>query len=126
SGYLPLLVREGFAGPVYCTSGTKALCEILLPDSGHLQEEEAEAANRYGYSKHRPALPLYTQRDAEVACERLQTVPLEEPIDLGDGLSARFLPAGHILGAAMILVRGPEGSILFSGDLGRPTDPLLP
>jgi metallo-beta-lactamase family protein len=126
SGYLPLLIRSGFSGPVYCTPGTEALCRILLPDSGHLQEEEAASANRYGYSKHHPALPLYTERDAVVACDQIRAVPVEQPLDLGAGLSARFRPAGHILGAAMIELSGPGGSILFSGDLGRPADPLLP
>lgn len=126
SGYLPLLVREGFRGPVYCTPATRDLCGILLPDSGHLQEEEAEFANRYGYSKHRPALPLYTQADAERCLESFETVPFGRELDLDDGLSAVFLPAGHILGAAMISLRGGGTSVLFSGDLGRPHDPLLP
>jgi metallo-beta-lactamase family protein len=126
SGYLPLLVREGFHGPVYCTPATQDLCAILLPDSGHLQEEEAEYANRRGYSKHRPALPLYTQEDAELCLESFDSIPFGQELELGGGLSAIFLPAGHILGAAMVSLRGEGASILFSGDLGRPHDPLLP
>lgn len=126
SGYLPLLVREGFRGPVYSTPATRDLCGILLPDSGHLQEEEAEYANRRGYSKHRPALPLYTQEDAEISLGSFEAVPFGQELDLGAGLSATFLPAGHILGAAMISLRGGGTSVLFSGDLGRPVDPLLP
>src|SRR5690606_29481686 len=126
SGYLPLLVREGFRGPVYSTPATRDLCGILLPDSGHLQEEEAEYANRRGYSKHRPALPLYTQEDAELSLDSFEAVPFGQELDLGAGLSATFLPAGHILGAAMISLLGGGTSVLFSGDLGRPVDPLLP
>lgn len=126
SGYLPLLVREGFRGPVYCTPATRDLCGILLPDSGHLQEEEAEFANRHRHSRHHPALPLYTQRDAMLCMESFRTVPFGEEIDLGGGLTARLLPAGHILGAAMVSLRDHDTMVLFSGDLGRPSDPLLP
>jgi metallo-beta-lactamase family protein len=126
SGYLPLLVREGFRGPVYCTPATRDLCEIILRDSGYLQEEEAEYANRSGYSKHRPALPLYTQEDAVRCMESFYPVPFGREIDLGEDLSARLLPAGHIQGAAMVSLRGEDVSVLFSGDLGRPHDPLLP
>lgn len=126
SGYLPLLVRDGFRGPVYCTPATRDLCGILLPDSGHLQEEEAEFANRHGYSKHRPALPLYTQEDARTALGSFEATSSLEELDLGGGASATFHPAGHILGASMIALRAEGTSVLFSGDLGRPTDPLLP
>ena len=126
SGYLPLLVRNGFRGRIHCTTPTRDLCGILLPDSGYLQEEEAEYANRHGHSKHHPALPLYTRRDAQASLEYLSSVPFNRPLDLGDGVTATFLPAGHILGAAMIELRIDGATILFSGDLGRPTDPLLP
>jgi metallo-beta-lactamase family protein len=125
SGYLPLLVKNGFTGPVYCTPATRDLCGILLPDSGHLQEEEAERANRYGYSKHRPALPLYAKHDAIEALKQLRPVPYEQEFDLGDGLQARFDNAGHILGAAFITVKRQGVTIVFSGDLGRPIDPIL-
>ena len=125
SGYLPVLVRAGFRGPVYCTPATADLCGILLPDSGHIQEEEAERANRKGYSKHKPALALYGVQDADAALRRLRPVPYGQSFDLGDGMSARFDNAGHILGAAFITVRSGGLTIVFSGDLGRPGDPIL-
>ena len=125
SGYLPLLVRQGFTGRVHCTHATRELLEILLPDSGHLQEEEARFANRRGYSKHHPALPLYTQQDAAAALTRLSGEAYELDIDLGDGIRCRFTNAGHILGAAMIHLTGPDGRILFSGDVGRPHDAIM-
>jgi len=111
SGYLPLLVKNGFHGPVWCTPGTADLCAILLPDSGYLQEEEAARANRKGYSKHKPALPLYTRADAVIALDRLETVPFGMDFDLGDGLRARFHHAGHILGAASITVTGKRWAV---------------
>ncbi|MBA2669442.1 MAG: MBL fold metallo-hydrolase [Gemmatimonadetes bacterium] len=126
SGYLPLFVRNGFTGPIYCTPATRRLCEILLPDSGHLQEEEAAFANRHGFSRHHPAEPLYTQQDAVRSLEQLRPVPFAEKLDMGGGLSVEFQPAGHILGAAMASLSDGHTRILFSGDLGRPDDPLLP
>jgi metallo-beta-lactamase family protein len=126
SGYIPLLVRSGFSGPIYCTPATRDLCGILLPDSGHLQEEEASYANREGYSKHHPAEPLYTEREAIRSLDRLFAVPFDEEVDLGEGVSVRFHPAGHILGAAMAELIAGGTRVLFSGDLGRPDDPLLP
>ncbi len=125
SGYLPALVRDGFRGQVIATEATRELCEILLRDSARLQEEEAAFANRHGYSKHEPALPLYTSEDAERALSRIVAVDFHEDFDLGDGLSGRFLPAGHLLGAAIVRVqRGPR-SLVFSGDLGRPHDLVM-
>jgi metallo-beta-lactamase family protein len=121
SGYLPLLVKNGFRGRVICTEATRDLCEILLPDSGHLQERDAEFANRHGYSKHHPALPLYTQKDAETALRRFKAVPFEKPLAVG-GFEARFLRAGHILGASIIELIHRDAAIVFSGDLGRPND----
>ena len=126
SGYLPLLVREGFRGPIHCTAATRDLCRILLPDSGHLQEEEAEYANRHGTSKHHPALPLYTEQDARVCLDYFEASPFGAPVSLGEDLFATLLPAGHILGAAMVALRNGSVTTHFSGDLGRPTDPLLP
>lgn len=126
SGYLPVLVRDGFRGQVYCTPATADLCRILLPDSGRLQEEEADYANRHGYARHRPALPLYTERDAERALDFLQPIPYETVVELGGGLTFAFHLAGHILGAAMVLISHGGTRLLFSGDLGRPGDPLLP
>ena len=92
TGYLPLFVRNGFAGKVYCSYATRDLCEILLPDSAHLQEEEARFANKYGFSKHSPALPLYTKEDAVKALDVLHPVEFEKDIDLGDGVTMRISP----------------------------------
>lgn len=125
-GYLPRLVRLGFRGPVFCTSGTAALARIVLPDSAHLQEEEAAFANRAGYSKHRPALPLYDAGDARVALELVRPVEWETPVPVASGIEASFRPAGHILGSSTIALGLDDGpTILFSGDLGRPAHPLL-
>jgi metallo-beta-lactamase family protein len=125
SGYLPLLVREGFRGQVYCTAATADLLAILLPDSGRLQEEEAAYANRHTFSKHRPALPLYTEQDAVRALEHLVPCEFEKPVDLCTGYRASFLPAGHILGASIIELDAGGQRIVFSGDLGRPHDPIM-
>lgn len=125
SGYLPALVRDGFRGPVYCTPATAELCGLLLPDSGHLQEEEARYAARKGFSRHRHPLPLYTVADAQAALGRLQEVPFDRPVDLDGGVSARFIPAGHLLGAAQIRVEIAGRTVHFSGDLGRQADPLM-
>jgi metallo-beta-lactamase family protein len=125
TGYVPLLIRNGFRGPVYATPATRDLCSILLPDSGHLQEEEAREANRYGYSKHHPALPLYTREDAEASLPSFRDLPIGESLDLG-GLSVTLHEAGHLLGSAMVELRDLRSSVVFSGDLGRPSDPLLP
>lgn len=126
-GYLPRLVRDGFRGSVYCTIGTRRLAEIVLPDSAHLQEEEAEYANRKGYSKHSPARPLYTADDAAEALELLHTVPFETAREVVPGVEVTWRRAGHILGAASLSVRvgAADTTVAFSGDLGRPTHPLL-
>ncbi|HXC41770.1 MAG TPA: MBL fold metallo-hydrolase [Burkholderiales bacterium] len=125
SGYLPLLARNGFAGRIYSSKSTLDLCRIMLPDSGRLQEEEAEFANRHGFSRHKPALPLYTEADAQRCLGLFQPVDHGAAIDLGAGLRASLAPAGHLLGAAMGRVESPETSVLFSGDLGRPADALM-
>jgi metallo-beta-lactamase family protein len=124
SGYLPRLVNEGFRGPVWCTRATADLCGLLLPDSGHLQEEDARFANKHGFSRHSPAAPLYTEADARAALERLTPVAWGDPLKIGP-FTATFRQAGHILGASMIALRGRGGTVLFSGDLGRPNDPLM-
>jgi metallo-beta-lactamase family protein len=124
SGYLPRLVKQGFRGKVYASRGTRDLCRILLPDSGHLQEEEARWANKRGFSKHTPALPLYTQDDARESLERFAPVGFGEAFDAG-GLRGSFMPAGHILGASIAAVQAGGMKILFSGDLGRSNDPIM-
>ena len=125
SGYLPVLTKLGFRGRVYATPPTFDLCRILLPDSGFLQEEQARFENRHGYSKHKPALPLYTREDAEHALERFDTERLGKPFTPIPGIDVQFSRAGHVLGAASVHVRTDQGSILFSGDIGRPNDPLM-
>lgn len=125
TGYLPLLIKQGFAGPVICTEATRDLCAILLPDSGHLLEKDAEFANRHGYSKHRPALPLYTQEDAEAALESFKPVDFNEQRSFASGIQLRFLPAGHILGAAIVELSITGTKIVFSGDIGRPNSPTM-
>ncbi len=124
-GYLPRLVREGFSGPVYCTQESAELIEIVLRDSAHLQEEDARLANAGGYSKHRPALPLYDAADVERTLPLLCPVDFDRAVDLGPGLQATWRPAGHILGSATVLVQTGERRTLFSGDLGRAGHPIL-
>lgn len=120
SGYLPLLVRQGFKGPIYATPATFALCEILLRDSGRIHEEDARRANKYGYSKHKPALPLYTEEDAIKALKQFKTFDFGKELLLGEDLSVTASRAGHILGSAILSMRGSNTSVVFSGDLGRP------
>ncbi|HEU4687433.1 MAG TPA: MBL fold metallo-hydrolase [Vicinamibacterales bacterium] len=125
SGYLPLLVKNGFKGRIYATSATVELCRILLPDSGHLQEEQAQFANRHGFSKHSPALPLYTEKDAYDCLKKFRAVSFDEAVEPAPGVRATFARAGHLLGAASVRVQHDGKSILFSGDVGRPADPLM-
>ncbi len=125
-GYLPRLVAEGFTGPVFCTPGTRELCSLVLPDSARIQEEDARDANRQGYSKHHPALPLYTSHDAERALSRLQAVEYGRPTAVTDGIDVEFLNAGHLLGSAYARVTTGGKTILFGGDLGRYGRPVLP
>lgn len=125
SGYLPLLVKNGFTGPVICTNATRDLCAILLPDSGHLQEKDAEFANRHGFSKHHPALPLYTLKDAEASLRQFAPIAFNEDKQLFDDLRCRFLPAGHILGAAIVELTCENTKVVFSGDLGRPNSATM-
>lgn len=125
SGYLPRLVREGFRGRVFCTTATADLCELMLLDAAKIQESDAAFANRHGFSKHRPALPLYGKRDAVKALERIQAVDFDVPTDLGHGANLVFRRAGHILGAASVQLRWGGKTIVFSGDLGRYNDPLM-
>jgi metallo-beta-lactamase family protein len=124
SGYLPLLARQGFSGPVHATPGTRDLCAILLPDSGHIQEEDAAFANRHGFSKHTPALPLYTRKDALDCLSLIKTMDFGHTFQPLPGWRATFSHAGHIIGAASLLLEVAGRRILFSGDLGR-TDDLI-
>ena len=125
SGYLPLLARQGFDGPVYASPGTRDLCQILLPDSGHIQEEDASFANRHAFSKHHPALPLYTRQNALDCLPLIKSAPLNHSFEPLPGWRATYQRAGHILGACSILLEVAGRRMLFSGDLGRPDDVLM-
>jgi metallo-beta-lactamase family protein len=129
SGYLPRLCKKGFAGKIHCTHATYDLCEILLRDCGHLQEEDASWANKKGFSKHRPALPLYTVAEAEEALSQFEPYHYGEDIYITDRLRIKFKDAGHILGSSFVDVKstndGQAQRIVFSGDLGRPSRPIL-
>lgn len=129
AGYLPRLVKNGFAGQVHCTPPTKALSTILLKDSGHLQEEDAKWANKKGYSKHKPARPLFTVEDAEQAMELFKSVDYGEEFYLDENLRVMFHDAGHLLGSSFVGFQtnreGVRRKILFSGDIGRSERPLL-
>lgn len=125
SGYLPLLIKKGFHGRIYCSEATADLCRILLPDSARLAEEDAERANRVGYSKHHPALPLYTERDAEAALRHLVTVPFGQQFEPMPSLRASFARAGHILGASTVRLSDGRMTLAFSGDLGRTHDSIM-
>lgn len=125
SGYIPLLVRDGFRGRIYCSEATFDLCKLLLPDSGRLLEEEANLANRGHYSKHSPALPLYTEEDALRALKHFHPVPFGKRIAVTSRLHASLTHAGHILGASSVRVDNGTTSICFSGDLGRADDPVM-
>jgi metallo-beta-lactamase family protein len=130
TGYLPRFVKQGFRGPVYCSRGTAELLRILLPDSARLQEEEADYRNRHKVTRYNPALPLYTEEDAETALGLLQVVKNDgEPFNIAKGISAEFRIAGHILGSSqvLVLIETDQGvrRILFSGDLGKYDQPII-
>ena len=130
SGYLPALVRQGFAGSIHCTAPTRQLAEIVLRDSAYLQEKDAQYAAERGYSKHDPPLALYGMRDVERTLPLFRVVDYDTDVELGDGLHARFTRAGHILGSASVRLShgtraGTETAVLFSGDLGRDDHPVL-
>jgi metallo-beta-lactamase family protein len=125
SGYVPLLVRQGFKGRVHATEGTRDLCAILLPDSGHIQEEDAFFANKHGFSKHTPALPLYTKSDALQSMRSFKVEQWGQVFEPIPGWKAQFSAAGHILGASSLLLDVAGRRVLFSGDLGRPDDSLM-
>jgi len=126
SGHLPLLVKEGFRGRIYCTAPTRDLCQIILSDSAHLQEEDADFANREGYSKHRPAQPLYTLKDVERTMEFFKIIQPHEWEDLPGHARMRLSPSSHILGSTFIEFEAEGKRIVFSGDLGRKKPLLYP
>lgn len=127
-GLLPRFVGAGFAGRIFCTPGTRDLCSLVLPDAGRIQEEDARQANKHGYSRHRPALPLFTEADALRTLTHLQPVSYEVPIPVADGITAEFLPAGHLLGSSFVRITLDDDTprtLLFGGDLGRYGRPVL-
>src|SRR5262245_33003511 len=129
TGYLPRFVAQGFKGPVYATSATVDLARILLPDSAHLQEEEAKFRNKHRLSKHQPALPLYTIENALAALQLLRPVQYRQTVALSSTLGFDLMPAGHILGSAFVRFREGSGeaekSVLFTGDIGRYDQPII-
>jgi metallo-beta-lactamase family protein len=125
TGYLPVLIKNGFTGKVYCSQATKELCSVLLPDSGYLQEEEAKFANKHGYSKHKPALPLYTQAEAEHALKSFHPLEFRKVKKLSEETFVTLIPSGHILGASLVQFRHFDTTLLFTGDLGRLHDPIM-
>ncbi len=124
-GYLPRLVREGLVAPVVCTPETAALARIVLRDSAHLQEEDAAYANSAGYSRHHPALPLYDSADVEKTLALFRPVPMHDRVPAAEDITVTLRSAGHILGSATVLVEAGDGRVLVSGDLGRPSHPLV-
>ena len=128
SGLLPRLVAGGFHGPIYCTRGTADLCSLVLPDAGRLQEEDARLANRHRFSRHTPAMPLFTEADAYQALSHIEAVDFDRRLEVAPDLHAEFTNAGHLLGSAYVRVSRPaDGArILFGGDLGRYGRPVLP
>ncbi len=125
SGFLPALMKRGFHGPVYCSEGTHALCKVLLPDAGYLQEEDAKYANKKRFSKHEPAEALYTEDDARKVLKQFRHIPTSDTLELPGGMTATFTPTGHILGACAIRLEYQGKSITFTGDVGRSNDMIM-
>ena len=122
-GWIPRLVKEGFRGPIYATAPTIDLCGVLLPDSGHLQEEDAAFHNKHGSSRHSPALPLYTMQEAEESLKYFRPVEFGKAVELRPGFSFQFQRAAHILGSSLVEItlrkNGSQRALLFTGDVGR-------
>jgi len=124
TGYFPLLVKKGFNKKAYSTFGTRALCNILLPDAAYLQEEEARYLNKHKLTKHDPALPLYTMEEAQTALSKIHPVDYNKELSIGD-IRIRFVPVSHLLGASFVEIEADGETVVFSGDVGRDGDPLL-
>jgi metallo-beta-lactamase family protein len=125
-GYLPRLVAQGFGGRIFCTPGTQDLCSLVLPDAARIQEEDARDANKHHYTRHTPALPLFTSEDAARALTLLQPVSYHRPIPVAPDVEVEFINTGHLLGSACARVHLPDKVIAFGGDLGRYGRPVLP
>ena len=124
-GYLPLLVKKGFAGQIHCTEYTKKLAEIILLDSARIMTEDAKYASRKGYSKHKVPLPLYTEVDVDDAMQSMMPTPYRTRKEIAPDCFVTFHPAGHILGSAFVLLEVGDKKLLFTGDMGRGHHPLL-
>lgn len=125
SGFIPRLIKKGFRGKIYSTAATREVCALLLPDCGYLQEEEAEYLNKKGRTKHKPAFPLFTCKEGQEAIQYFVDVPFNKSISISPELSFKFQYAGHILGAASVIVTANNSKIAFTGDIGRKEDPIL-
>ena len=125
SGYIPLMVKNGFKGYVYCTQATYELCKIILPDSGFLQEEDAKYMAKKGASKHKNPLPLYTEEDAIKSLKQFKIIRFDDEVKLDTDISFTINGAGHILGAGIINVKVGDKKVVFSGDLGRTNDDIM-
>lgn len=126
TGHLPLMIKYGFKGPIYCTPATKALLELLLPDTAYLQEEQARHAKKHGYSKHKDPKPLFTQEDAEVALSQVEEIDVLSRSEIMSDVSVTPTKAGHILGSNSLLIEMDNRSVSFSGDIGRYDMVILP
>jgi metallo-beta-lactamase family protein len=125
SGYLPILHKNGFKGPIYCSPGTAELLEILLYDSAKIQEEDASYANRKGFSKHKPALPLYTSDDVAEVLSKVETIAFDKEVELFKNVRVTLRPAGHIIGSSIVSIDAGGQTLTFSGDLGRFEDHVM-
>lgn len=125
SGYLPALYRQGFRGPIHCSSATFELCKVLLPDAGHLQEEDARYAGRKRFSRHARPEPLFSEQDALDVLSQFRPLDYHEARPVAKGIDASLRPGGHILGACTVTLSDGRRSLAFSGDLGRPDDPIM-
>jgi len=125
SGYIPALCKKGFKGPIYCTEATQDLCKVLLPDAGYLQEEDARYANKHHFSKHKPALPLYTEKDAQASLKQFRPTSFNKPFKPIEGLTVTFVPNNHILGSSCVVLDDGQRKTIFSGDVGRANDLIM-
>ncbi len=125
SGYIPLLIKQGFQGRIYASHATRDLCEILLLDAGRIQEEDTRRANRYGYTRHHPALPLYTEMDAKKSLKYFHCVDFDKEYPLKKDVTFSLSHSGHILGSSFITLKKNDTTLVFSGDIGRPHDPVM-
>ena len=125
SGYIPLLYKQGFRGPIFCSHETLKLCEVLMPDAGFLQEEDAKYANKKRFSKHSPAEPLYTLNDAKKSLSLFVPLDFQHNVEILPNITINLKPNGHILGSSSIELNAKSKTLVFSGDVGRQDDPIM-